>query len=136
MEELKSFFHSKGLEAKDIPKGIIAHEILGLGILVTAWTGCYFIRPTATILNTAKNNPWLKFKIGGAKNTWQVAQEKARKSKLVNFVKNSKYLSNQRAQQVTISFAESYLLRKMLMPILIPLKFWLAYEIVVRSKKT
>ena len=135
MEELKSFFHSKGLEAKDIPKGLIAHEILGLGILMTAWAGCYFIRPTATILSIAKDNPWLKFKTGGAKNTWQVAQEKAKRSQLVNFVKNSKYLSNQRAQQVSVSFAESYLLRKMLMPILIPLKFWLAYKIVVLSKK-
>ena len=136
MEELKSFFHSKGLEAKDIPKGIIAHEILGLGILITGWAGCYFIRPTATLLNIAKNNPWLKFKSGGSTNTWLVAQERARTSKLVNLVKNSKYLSNQRAHYVSISFAESYLLRKLLIPILVPLKFWLAYEIVVISKKT
>ena len=135
MEELKLFFTSKGLEAKDIPKGVVAHEILGLTILVSAWAGCYIIRPTATILRLTKSNSWLKSSVSGSSNAWQVAQEKARKSKLVTLVNNSKYLSNQRAQQVSVAFAESYLLRKLLMPILIPLKFWLAFEMVVLSKK-
>ena len=135
MEELKSFFISKGLDAKDIPKGIIAHEVLGLGILVSAWAGCYLIRPTSTFLNVIKNNTWVKANVRGSENAWQVAQEKARKSKLVNFVNRSRFLSNQKAQKVSVSFAESYLLRKLLMPILIPLKFWLAFEIVIQLKK-
>ena len=136
MEELKSFFASKGLEAKDIPKGIVVHEILGLGILLSAWAGCYITRPTATILTISKSNLWLKTNAIGSSNKWQAAQEKARKSKLVSLVNSSKYLSNLKAQQVTVSFAESYLIRKLLMPLLIPLKFWLAFKIVMLSKNT
>ena len=34
MEEIKSYFESKGLGAKDITKGVIAHEVLGIGVML------------------------------------------------------------------------------------------------------
>ena len=129
MEGLKEFFRSKGLEAKDIPKGIVAHEVIGLGILVSAWAGCYFIRPTASLVRVAKRSPWI-----ASKSIWQSAEERTNKSMLVKLVNNSKYLSNKKAQNLTMGFVESYVLRKVLMPILIPLKFWLAFEIVLMLK--
>ena len=31
---------------KDITKGVIAHEVLGVGVLAGFWAGCYFVRPS------------------------------------------------------------------------------------------
>ena len=133
MEELKSFFHSKGLEAKDIPKGIIAHEVLGIGILAAAWAGCYLVRPTASLVGIAKRSPWIASK-SSFRSIWESAEERAKSSRLLKFVKESKYLSNRKVQKLSTAFVESYVLRKILMPILIPLKFWLAFEIVLLFK--
>ena len=135
MEDLREFFRSRGLEAKDIPKGIVAHEVIGLGILVSAWAGCYFIRPTASLVRVAKRSPWIASNSNSkSKSIWKSAEEKANKSMLVKLVNDSKYLSNKKAQNLTMGFVESYVLRKVLMPILIPLKFWLAFEIVLMLK--
>ena len=136
MDELKSFFHSKGLEAKDIPKGIIAHELLGIGVLVSAWAGCYFVRPTANLVKIAKRSPWITSRSTlRHKTVWQSAEDRAKSSKLLKFVNNSKYLSNKKAQAISVAFVESYVLRKILMPILIPLKFFLAFKTVLILKK-
>ena len=133
MDELKAFFHSKGLEPRDIPKGIIAHEVLGIGILLSAWAGCYIVRPSSNLVKIAKRSPWIVSN-SSSKSIWQSAEERAKKSRLLKFVNESKYLSNKKAQNVSMAFVESYVLRKILMPILIPLKFWLAFEIVVLLK--
>ena len=135
MEELKAFFASKGVEPKDIPKGIVAHEVLGMGILASAWTCCYIVRPTATLYRISGTSHRIKINTTGLSNSWRAAQEKANNSKIVRFVNSSKYLSSQKAQRLSVAFAESYLLRKLLMPILVPLKFWLSFKIVLLSKK-
>ena len=131
MEELKAFFASKGVEPKDIPKGIVAHEVLGMGILASAWACCYVVRPTATLYRISGTSHRIKINTTGLSNSWRAAQEKANNSKIVRFVNSSKYLSSQKAQRLSVAFAESYLLRKLLMPILVPLKFWLSFKIVL-----
>ena len=135
MEELKAFFASKGIEPKDIPKGIVAHEILGVGVLVSAWACCYIARPSATLYRISRTNHRIKINTTNISNSLRDAQEKANKSKIVRFVNSSKYLSSQKAQRLSVAFAESYLIRKLLMPLLIPLKFWLSFRIVLLSKK-
>ena len=135
MEELKAFFSSKGVEPKNIPKGIVAHEVLGIGILVSAWTCHYIVKPTATLHRISRKNHAIKINSTGISNSWRAAQEKANNSKIVRFVNSSKYLSSQKAQRLSVAFAESYLLRKSLMPVLVPLKFWLSFKIVLLSKK-
>ena len=135
MDELKAFFSSKVIEPKDIPKGIVAHEMLGIGILVSAWAGCYVVRPTATLYRISKTSHGIKINTTGLSNSLRAAQEKANNSKIVRFVNSSKYLSSQKAQLLSVAFAESYLLRKLLMPVLVPLKFWLSFKMVLLSKK-
>ena len=135
MEELKAFFASKGIEPKDIPKGIVAHEVLGIGILVSAWACCYIVRPTATLYRIARTSRRIKINTTGLSKSLHTAQEKANNSNIVKFVNSSKYLSSQKAQLLSVAFAESYLLRKLLMPVLVPLKFWLSFKMVVLSKK-
>ena len=67
MEEIKSFFTSRGLGTSELAKGLVIHEVpssfqtaseygkityqvLGVAILVSAWGGCYFLRPSARSL--------------------------------------------------------------------------------------
>ena len=64
MEEIKSFFTSRGLGTSELAKGLVIHEVpssfqtaseyekityqvLGVAILFSAWGGCYFLRPSA-----------------------------------------------------------------------------------------
>ena len=56
MEQLKNCFHTKVLEPKDNPKGMIAHEVLGIGVLLSAWTGCYIIHPDFKLARIAKKS--------------------------------------------------------------------------------
>ena len=56
-------------------------------------------------------------------------------SKLVNMVNKSKYISGTRAPEIGVAFAESYFLRKLLMPILVPAKLWLSYRLVLGLKR-
>ena len=135
MEDLKAFFASKGIEPKDIPKGIVAHEMLGIGILASAWACCYIVRPTASLYRISRTSHKIKINTTGLSNSLRAAQEKANNSKIVRFVNSSKYLSSQKAQRLSVAFAESYLLRKLLMPVLVPLKFWLSFKMVLLSKK-
>ena len=72
MEEIKSFFTSRGLGTSELAKGLVIHEVptfcqnaseyekitfqvLGVAILFSAWGGCYFLRPSARFLCTWKH---------------------------------------------------------------------------------
>ena len=35
-------------EASHYNAGLVVHEVLGLGVLATAWAGCYLLRPSGT----------------------------------------------------------------------------------------
>ena len=125
MEDLKKFLSSKDLSAGDIGKGLVVHEVLGVSVLVGAWAACWAVKPSRHVIK------FLQLKKTAE---WRRAQEKMQKSKLVNLIKGSKYVSSQTASELAVAFGESYLIRKVCMPILIPLKLWLTYEIILMMK--
>ncbi len=43
---VSAFINFLDIGPKDITKGIIAHEVLGVGVLAGFWAGCYFVRPS------------------------------------------------------------------------------------------
>ena len=49
---------------------------------------------------------------------------------------DSKYVSSKTATGLAIAFGESCFLRKLCMPLLVPLKLWLTYEILVMTNKS
>merc|ERR1719228_163990 len=65
---------------------------------------------------------------------WTRAQGRMHKSKLVNRVTSSKLLPHGRAAALGVAFGESLFLRKLFLPILVPLKLWLSLEIVLLTK--
>lgn len=125
MEELKSYLASKDISAKDVGKAIIVHEILGVAVMFGAWGACLAIKPSKHVINRLQLT---KLK------QWKQTQEKMNKSSLVKMIKESKYISPTTATSLAVSFGESYFLRKLMMPILVPFKIWLTYEIIIRTK--
>lgn len=125
MEELKSYLASKEISAKEVGKAILVHEVLGVTVMFGAWGVCLAIKPSKHVI---KRLQLTKLK------EWKQAQEKMNSSSLVNIIKDSKYISTTTATNLAVSFGESYFLRKLMMPILVPFKIWLTYEIIIRSK--
>jgi len=127
MEEVKQYFASKGLEAKDIPKGVLLHEVLGLGVLLSVWGGCYLMKPSGRFLQTLqKTQPQL----------WKKAETRMETSKLLSKIRSSKFVSSSQGTRLVVAFGEGYFIRKLLVPVLVPLKLWVAVVAVIALKTT
>merc|ERR1719391_1324428 len=66
---------------------------------------------------------------------WKKAEKRVQTSKLLSNVRQWKFLTSSQATRLTVAFGESYILRKCLMPVLVPLKFWIAVQAVLSMKK-
>jgi len=125
MDEIKSYFESKDIGPKDITKGVIAHEVLGVGVLAGFWAGCYFVRPSGRFMTAMKlKKPAL----------WSASEQRMQKSALLNKITQNKIISSGQATKLVISYVEGTFLRKLLVPVLVPAKLWLAAQIVIRTK--
>jgi len=123
MEEVKRFFAARGIGTSELAKGLVIHEVLGAAILFSAWGGCYFARPSARLMAALKTR----------KNTqWEKAQQRINVSPLVSRI--SGLVPQGKAAAVGLAFGESLFLRKLLMPVLVPLKLWAALQLVLLSK--
>merc|ERR1719228_1199975 len=63
---------------------------------------------------------------------WEQAQARISVSPLANRI--SRLAPQGKAAAVGLAFGESVFLRKLLMPILVPLKLWIALQLVLLSK--
>jgi len=120
MEEIKSFFASRGLGTSELAKGLVIHEVLGVAILFSAWGGCYFLRPSARFMAVLKNKNHKQ---------WKQAQARISVSPLASRI--SGLVPQGKAAAVGLAFGESVFLRKLFMPILVPLKLWIALQLVL-----
>ena len=127
MEELKKYLTSRDISASDVTKAVVIHEVLGVSVMVSAWALCWAVKPSKNLLNILQVRRSVQ---------WLRAQEKMQTSNLLNRIRESKYVSSQTATNLGIAFGESYFLRKLCMPILVPLKLWLTYELLILSSNS
>ena len=127
MEELKKYLTSRDISASDVTKAVVIHEVLGVSVMVTAWAACWAVKPSKRLLNILQIRKSVQ---------WTKAQEKMQKSNLLKRIRESKYVSSETATSLGIAFGESYFLRKLCMPILVPLKLWLTYELLILSRNS
>ena len=125
MEELKKYLTSRDISANDVTKAVVIHEVLGMSVMVTAWAACWAMKPSKRLLNILQIRKSVQ---------WTKAQEKMQKSNLLKRIRESNYVSSETATSLGIAFGESYFLRKLCMPILVPLKLWLTYELLILSR--
>ena len=128
MESVKAFFNSKGTElnAKTVGKALVIHEILGVSVLVSAWAACWAVKPSKHFLDILQIR-----KI----DQWKKAQERIKHSKLLKHIRGSRFVSSKTGSELAVAFGESYFLRKLGMPVLVPLKLWLTYELVMTGER-
>ena len=127
MEELKKYLTSRDISARDVTKAVVIHEVLGVSVMVTAWAACWAVKPSKRLLNILQIRKSVQ---------WSKAQEKMQKSNLLKRIRESNYVSSETATSLGIAFGESYFLRKLCMPILVPLKLWLTYELLILSRNS
>ena len=127
MEELKKYLTSRDISASDVTKAVVIHEVLGVSVLFSAWAACWAIKPSKHLLNILQVRRIIQ---------WEKAQQKMQTSNLLKRIRESKYVSSQTATSLGIAFGESYFLRKLFMPILVPLKLWLTYELLILSRNS
>ena len=127
MESVKAFFQSQGteLKAKTVGKALLIHEILGVTVLVAAWGACWAVKPSKHFLNMLQIRKT---------DQWKKAQERMKHSKLLKHVRESRYVSSKTGSELAVAFGESYFLRKLGMPVLVPAKLWLTYELVMAGE--
>jgi len=126
MEDVKKYFSSTGLSPTDLPKALIIHECLGVSVLLAAWGGCWVVKPSKRFLSALQVRRLAE---------WQKAERKVEKSRLVQLVKSNKYISSKRGTELAVAFGESYFLRKLCMPLLVPLKLWLTFHLIGQGSK-
>ena len=142
---------SYGLQPSDIPKAIVLHELLGVGVLAGCWVACYRLRPTQNLLANLEAN--LKAspnrEIQRAATYLNKIENEARASgfrarttlegyartvQRNTYVRRVPYatqcVDKLKGEWVLGSFVESWVVRKLLAPVLIPLKVWVCYRVV------
>lgn len=114
MDRFSQHLQDKGLQAADIPKAIIVHELLGFTMLFLTWSLCFFYPPSQTKL--------LKKPVERVLSMMPSA--------LSNSVASNGFLSSRMGS----SYIESSCLRKIIRPATFPMKLFLTYEIVCATK--
>lgn len=107
---------SHGLEAADVPKALILHEMLGFTMLAITWTFCYYF--------PLKRIPFFAKQL----NKFPTMQSFS-KSGTMTSVMNA--LSSRRG----VAYLESSCLRKIIRPATIPAKMWVVFMILKSFKE-
>ena len=45
-QQAEAYLLEHGLTPSDLPKAVLVHECLGIGLLATVWAACYSVQPT------------------------------------------------------------------------------------------
>merc|ERR1719222_288556 len=65
---------------------------------------------------------------------WSASEKRMESSALLKKIKQSRIISSVQGTRLVISYVEGTFLRKLLMPVLVPAKLWIAAQIVIKSK--
>mmetsp|Transcript_12956 Transcript_12956/g.17052 ORF Transcript_12956/g.17052 Transcript_12956/m.17052 type:complete len:204 (-) Transcript_12956:175-786(-) len=134
MNEITSYFEEKGFQPSEIPKAFAIYEFLGLSLLISTWTFCYYIQPTQTsifqpCLRTVQKseNVFIASVRGTYHQTLSMLEGKMDTSRFFHFIPA---VRSGNAKRVITSLAESTVFRKTAKPITIPGKMWLTWNIL------
>jgi len=122
VEELKRRYEASGLQPADIGKGLIIHEALGIGVLFSAWGICYVCKPSSRFLSVLHRRNIV--------NVSRVS-DRVEKSIWMKSVRKSNFFGKDKVQRLGVAFGEGFVFRKALVPILVPLKIWIALKLVL-----
>ena len=133
---LTAYFSEHDLALSDVPKAVLVHEGIGLGLLVGIWGSCFAVRPTHRILEPLRQASWapsfLKGHSSSASSSSSSASFQAALAAAEARVAGARWVpAGVDPRRLVVSLAESVVIRNLVRPVTIPLKLWMTYSIVV-----
>ena len=124
-ERFENYMNEMGLSPSDVPKAVIIHEGLGLGLLGGIWAACFAVQPSVRVVRPLRaavggSLPGEE-RLGGQFEAAMVSMEQRVK----------RYVpAGSDPRRLVVSLAESAVARNLARPVTIPLKLWLTYRIM------
>lgn len=127
VRKFSAAFEQLGLTAADIPAAIVVHEVLGLVMAIGWWGLCYAVVPSKRLATTMA---------GIAKGQRGAQLQKVYNAAMAQATARVRQLSWLRGDpaRLTVSLAESMMLRGAIKPLTLPFKIWASYEILIAGK--
>lgn len=122
MERLKQRFADDGVAPRDLPLAFAVHEVLGLGMALGWWGLCYQVRPSAGPLAAATRAAATALPAAAAAYQAALTRASAR-------VAAAPWLPGDPGR-LTVSLAESIVVRAALKPATFVFKLWATYQVV------
>jgi hypothetical protein len=116
MGKSKDLFSKFDLHAKDIPKAILIHELLGIAMLAITWTACYHIQ--------FSKFPVIKNRLNQIAT--MIPQQVSQSFSRLPYMDTKEILQS----RIGSSYLESSCLRKLIRPVTLPAKILLTYKLV------
>jgi len=129
MDRLKAELARAGLAPADLPAALLVHELLGAAMATAFWAACYAVQPSNTALGPVARR--LAARHPAAQRLWErsVASAAAR-------VRRTPWLAARGADpgRLTLSLAESLVLRATIKPATFVFKLWASAAVVKGGK--
>eukprot|EP01026_Neomeris_dumetosa_P066344 TRINITY_DN64141_c0_g1_i1.p2 TRINITY_DN64141_c0_g1~~TRINITY_DN64141_c0_g1_i1.p2 ORF type:complete len:155 (-),score=3.61 TRINITY_DN64141_c0_g1_i1:164-628(-) len=132
---IRTWFEEQGLSAADIPKAFVIHEVIGISFAIAAWSMCYAIQPSKTVMRPVLGGLQKNQKGNTLIKLSDKAMQKAQKT-----VSNMKWLQGSWLGQrdparLTTSLAESICFRALVKPLTFTFKLWASWKLVLVLKR-
>ena len=129
MERLKANLARAGLEPADLPAALLIHEFLGAAMATAFWAACYAFEPSKTALGPASRA--LAAKHPPLQRLWQRSVSTA-----TSRVARTPWLASRvDPARLTLSLAESLVLRAGIKPGTFVFKIWASAAVVRAGKR-
>lgn len=139
MVDIKAYLKSHGLRAKDIPKGFVVFNVLGVITYGTTIALCYRYRPIHSLFQHPVGKELMN-RIQRSYPQWysqsitlfDTQATALANSKLVTTTANKLTLD---PKKLTMAFTENLIVYKVSLPITIPLNIWLTIRLLSKKDK-
>ncbi|EKX49744.1 hypothetical protein GUITHDRAFT_104710 [Guillardia theta CCMP2712] len=125
VDEWKAYFLEHGLTPTDLAKALVVHETVGISWLAGSWGLCYAVQPIRRLGSRYFQQNIDKFFDKAFTKLQPVFRWSARFALVRSMDK----------QRLIMSLAESSILRNAARPVTVPLKLWVAVQVVLMTKK-
>ncbi|KAJ1492352.1 hypothetical protein T484DRAFT_1771689 [Baffinella frigidus] len=126
VQQWKNFFAERGVGPEDIPKALVVHEAVGMSWFAGSWAVCYAVQPARFLAS--------KVSAERAHQAFQAAERKLHSWS--TFLDRVPGLRSANRARLVVSLAESSIIRKVALPVTVPLKLWVAWQAVTLARGT
>ena len=137
MEKADHYLLEHGLTPSDLPKAVLVHEGLGIGLLAGVLAACYGVQPTKRFVAAYDRDLMIRMMIraDALVNKFPVfVTARTDPQRLLVRVWSRRASLGVGPPAWQVSVAESLLVRNALRPLTIPLKLWVTWQIVRSTK--